>query len=83
MKRFLEHHFRDNIIGRVLCLLLGHVEDQVWMNEALGLAIHNPDRPGTVLPTPAWEHFGGGDLFMCPRCRVVFMPRPRVRKDSV
>lgn len=77
MKWFLEHHFRDSIIGRVLCLLLGHVSDQVWLNEALGLDVENPDRPGTGQPTPEWEKFGGGDLFLCPRCRVVFMPRPK------
>jgi hypothetical protein len=80
MKWFLEHHFHDSIIGRALCLLFGHAADQVWLNEALGLATENPDRPGTILATPKWEKFGGGDIFLCPRCRVVFMPIPECFK---
>jgi len=67
----------DTVIGRFLCLFLGHVPDKVWMNYALRIEYENPDRPGTSKPTPEWEHFGGGDLFLCPRCRVLFMPRSR------
>lgn len=77
MKWFLEHHFHDSIIGRVLCLFFGHVPDQVWMNEALGLEDETPDRLGIGQPTPRWKKFGGGDVFLCPRCRAVFMPRPK------
>ena len=64
-----------HIIGRFLCLLVGHVSDKVWLNFAIGVEVPNPDRPGTSLPTPEWEKFGGGDVFLCPRCRVLFMPR--------
>lgn len=77
MKRFLEHHFNDSIIGRFLCLLFGHVSDQVWMNAAFGLEAENPDRVGVSQPNERWSEFGGGDVFLCPRCRAIFHPKPR------
>lgn len=70
----MRHIHYNTIVGRLLCLLLGHVPHQVWMNEALGLEVENPDRPGTSQRTPKWERFGGGDIYLCPRCRVIFMP---------
>jgi len=61
------------IMGRVLCFLFGHVSDKVWLNYALRVEVPNPERPGTSKPTPEWEKFGGGNIYLCPRCRVLFM----------
>ena len=65
------------MFGRLMCLIFGHKSDQVWMNYALGLVKDNPDRPGTVLPTELWKQFGEGDIYLCPRCRTLFMPLGR------
>ena len=64
------------MLGRLICLVVGHERDTVWLNMALGLSRDNPERPGTGIDSPEWAHFGGGNIFLCPRCRVVFLPLP-------
>ncbi len=57
-------------------MVVGHERDTIWMNMALRLSVENPDRRGTVVDTTEWAHFGGGNVFVCPRCRVIFHPLP-------
>ncbi len=73
---------QSTFLGRLICLLVGHERDTVWMNMALGLSVENPDRRGTTQDSPEWGHFGGGSVFMCPRCRVIFLPLPDKSEGS-